>query len=153
METNTVWGDLNWIKKAGWVNPAPPNIYAGGFSNALTVAGSRYLRLTLVPGPHVIAVTNGLVTLDAGNLSGPIPTEFDWTDENKLVFEKAGTTNNPNAPKTNGKETFNPPTMKKNGVINAYATVLKRFLTSLTSESSVKYGDMNNPRKNAGKTA
>jgi len=89
---SNVQGELDW-NKTGWTN----GIYDGGFSNRITVAASPYVAPVPLSGVHVIAVTNGLVILSDGNLGAPGPTEFDWTDLNKLVFSKALTIYNPNA--------------------------------------------------------
>ena len=76
------------------------------------------------------------------------------TPTNLLInFRPKSIRNRPRAEKISGKDTLNPPTMKKVGVIIAYATVRSLFLTDLVSEVSLKCGDINNPSTNAGSTA
>jgi hypothetical protein len=93
---DNVWGDLTWQKRAGWTPlplPVQPNLYPLGFSNVMTIEGSRYVAPVLLSGKHVIDITNSWVTLAGGNLPSPVGTNFLWNDLNKLRFV---TTNNPN---------------------------------------------------------
>ena len=52
-----------------------------------------------------------------------------------------------------GKETFNPATMKNDGVIIAKATVLNLLFTAFVSDVSAKCPDIRSPRMKAGSTA
>ncbi len=54
---------------------------------------------------------------------------------------------------TTGSDTLRPATMKNMGVMTAKATVLRRFLTALVSDVSIKCFDMKSPSTNAGSMA
>ena len=99
LTNGNVSGDLTWTKRAGWtpLSLTELNLYSFGFSNAVTISGSPYVpppQPPGVPGAHVIAITNGLATLDDGNLSVGLAQDFEWNDLNKLIFpnwKKTGT--------------------------------------------------------------
>ena len=58
--------------------------YNAGFSNEVTILGSRYTPPAL--GQRAVNLTNGLVTLQDGNLSAMITNEFLLSTNNKVTL-------------------------------------------------------------------
>jgi hypothetical protein len=69
-----------------WIRPARPaaTLYRAGFTNEITANGSRYTAPTNA-NTRVIALTNGVVWLDGGNLSAPFTNQVTLTSSNRVI--------------------------------------------------------------------
>jgi hypothetical protein len=76
----TLTGTLSWIRPA---RPAA-TLYRAGFTNEITANGSRYTAPTN-GNTRVIALTNGVVWLDGGNLSAPFTNQVTLTSSNRVI--------------------------------------------------------------------
>jgi hypothetical protein len=75
-----VYGQLSWIKPA----QAAAKYYPGGFTNDdIMAVGSRYAPPAATN--RVIDLTNGVVILEGGNLTGPLTNTVMLTSSNKVV--------------------------------------------------------------------
>ena len=76
---NQITGSLSWIKPV--VGGAV--LYPHGFTNDVTVAGSRYAQPAA--GTRVINLTSGIVVFDGGNLAVPFTNVVNLTTNNRVV--------------------------------------------------------------------
>jgi hypothetical protein len=108
-------GTLAWFRPAG----QKPSVYQGGFTNlAVPVTGSAYNSAN----QPLLALTDGQVTLDGGNLAFPISNQISLASDNSIALTAApentnklalkitkttgvisGTFANPSSPKQNIK--------------------------------------------------
>ncbi|MDB6027576.1 MAG: carbohydrate-binding protein [Verrucomicrobiales bacterium] len=72
-------GTLTWLRSG-----VPDDLFAAGFTNQFSVAGSLYHPPRA--GVRALAITNAMVTLSGGNFPEPIGRSFTWTTNNVFVF-------------------------------------------------------------------
>jgi len=77
--TNDVQGLLQWTKGAG----ATGVLYPGGFTNQVTLLGSRYAAPAA--GLPVLDLPNPVVTLDGGNLTVPLQLDVVMDPYNRIA--------------------------------------------------------------------
>lgn len=74
--TGDLQGDVNWSK-----SPVGGRYYPNGFTHSSAVIGSAY---TNPASSHVVAITNGTITLVGGNLAAPYAPGATLTDTNTV---------------------------------------------------------------------
>jgi hypothetical protein len=74
-------GTLSWIRP---VRPGATYYQAGFTNNHIAASGSRYTAPTN-PNPRVIALTNGVVFFEYGNLSVPFTNYVTLTSSNRVI--------------------------------------------------------------------
>jgi hypothetical protein len=83
-----ITGNLSWIKQA----VPGATYYPGGFTNLSVPQGARYTA----PSPNtnqVIALTNGFVVFEGGNLTGAFTNEVTLTETNRVINDSANALN------------------------------------------------------------